>query len=67
MNKNNLLDMRIRKLMTQKELAKLSGVSQVTISFTENHLSDPLPLTKAKIANAFGVSIETIFPKKRGS
>lgn len=60
---NNLRDFRIKKLMTQKELAKASGVSQVTISFIENGLSEPMDLTMQKLARALKVRKDRLFPK----
>jgi len=59
---NNLREFRIRKLMTQKELAAKSGVSQVTISFIENSLSTPMGLTKQKLARALKCMPAQIFP-----
>ncbi len=61
---NNLRAYRVKKLMTQKGLAKASGVSQVTISFIENGLSEPMDLTKQKLARALKVDPEKIFPPK---
>ena len=61
---NYLRDYRVKKLMTQKELAKASGVSQVTISFIENQLSEPMELTKQKLARALKVASEKLFPPK---
>lgn len=61
---NNLRTYRVRKLMTQKDLAKASGVSQVTISFIENGLSEPLDLTKQKLAYALKTEPEKLFPPK---
>ena len=61
---NYLRDFRVKKLMTQKELAKASGVSQVTISFIENQLSEPMELTKQKLARALKVAPEKLFPPK---
>jgi len=51
--------------MTQKELSKASGVSQVTISFLENELSEPMDLTKKKLADALGTTPEELFPPKK--
>lgn len=59
---NNLRAYRVKKLMTQKDLAKASGVSQVTISFIENGLSEPMDLTKQKLSRALKVEPETLFP-----
>ncbi len=61
---NYLRDYRVKKLMTQKELAKASGVSQVTISFIENQLSEPMELTKQKLSRALKVPPEKLFPPK---
>ena len=59
---NNLRAYRVKKLMTQKDLAKASGVSQVTISFIENGLSEPMDLTKQKLSRALKVEPEKLFP-----
>jgi transcriptional regulator with XRE-family HTH domain len=59
---NNLREFRIKKLMTQKELAEKSGVSQVTISFIENSLSTPMDLTKQKLSRALKCTPKEIFP-----
>jgi transcriptional regulator with XRE-family HTH domain len=61
---NNLRAFRVKKLMTQKDLAKASGVSQVTISFIENGLSEPMDLTKQKLARALKIEPEKLFPPK---
>ena len=61
---NYLRQYRVKKLMTQKELAKASGVSQVTISFIENQLSEPMDLTKQKLSQALKIAPEELFPPK---
>ena len=61
---NHLREFRIKQLMTQKQLAEKSGVSQVTISFIENQLSNPMDLTKQKLARALAVTPEELFPEK---
>ena len=61
---NNLREFRIKKLMTQKELAEKSGVSQVTISFIENSLSAPMDLTKQKLARALKCAPKDLFPEE---
>jgi transcriptional regulator with XRE-family HTH domain len=61
---NNLREFRIKKLMTQKELAEKSGVSQVTISFIENSLSVPMDLTKQKLARALRCTPVALFPEE---
>lgn len=61
---NYLRDYRVKKFMTQKELAKASGISQVTISFIENRLSEPMDLTKQRLAQALKVPAEKLFPPK---
>ncbi len=49
---------------TQGELAKASGISQVQISFIENGLSEPMELTKEKLAQALKVPVAELFPAK---
>lgn len=53
---------RIRKGMTQSELAEKAGVALSTISFVENgkHEAVRAP-TISKLANALGVSVESLF------
>ena len=60
---NNLRAYRVKKLMTQKDLAKASGVSQVTISFIENGLSEAADLIAEKLAKALKVDREKLFPR----
>ena len=60
---NHLKEYRIKRLMTQKELAAAAGVSQVTISFIENQLCHPMALTKEKLARALKVDADKIFPE----
>lgn len=59
---NKLREYRINQLMTQKELAKKSGVSQVTISLLENQHSYPMELTAEKLARALSADRKKIFP-----
>ena len=63
---NYLKDYRVKKLMTLKELAKASGVSEVTIGFIENQLSEPLELTRQRLARALNVNVDKLFPPKVG-
>jgi len=62
---NNLRDYRKKMKMPQKELSKISGISQVQISFIENGLSEPMELTKQRLAEALGVDLQTLFPRSR--
>ncbi|MBU0898889.1 MAG: helix-turn-helix domain-containing protein [Nanoarchaeota archaeon] len=59
---NNLREFRVKKLLTQKELAEKAGVCQVTISFTENSLSAPIYLTKQKLARVLKCTPKELFP-----
>lgn len=61
---NNLKEYRIRKLMTQKELAKTSGVSQITICHTEIGRSEPSDLTKQRLSVGLKIAKEKLFPEK---
>ena len=47
--------LRLRKLLSQDRLAKLSGVSRTTVVAIENNQHKPQPLTIQKLANALGV------------
>lgn len=67
MKKDNIIGInvrvaRIRKGMTQSELAEKAGVALSTISFVENgkHKAVRAP-TISKLANALGVSAESLF------
>ena len=61
---NNLRELRIQKLMSQKELSNKSGVSQVTISFIENGLTIPMDLTRRKLAKALRIKPDELFPEE---
>jgi len=50
-----LKKLRLKKLLSQDKLAKLSGVSRTTIVAIENGQHKPQPLTLQKLANALGV------------
>lgn len=50
-----LKKLRIKQLLSQDKLAKLSSVSRTTIVAIENNLHNPQPLTIQKLANALGV------------
>ncbi len=50
-----LKKLRLKKLLSQDKLAKLSGVSRTTIVALENNQHEPQPLTLQKLANALGV------------
>ena len=63
MNKNNLEDIRTDKLMTQVELAKLSGISKTSISLIENGYQEPTTITRKKLCNALEATMEAVFPK----
>lgn len=45
---------RVRKHMSQKQLANLSDVSEVTISNIETHKITPSPLVLEKLRKALG-------------
>jgi transcriptional regulator with XRE-family HTH domain len=50
-----LKKLRLKKLLSQDKLAKLSGISRTTIVSIENNQHKPQPLTLQKLANALGV------------
>ena len=52
---------RMRRALTQKELAEEAGVSYVTISRMENDSAGPVkPTTLRKLANALGVAPDVL-------
>ena len=58
-------DLRERHKLTQKEFADKVGLSVSTISKYEKGTSTPSLKNMAKIANAFGVSIESLVRENR--
>ena len=66
MNKDNIIGTnvrvaRIKKGMTQAELAEKAGVALSTVSFVENGKhADRRALTLSKLANVLGVSVESL-------
>ena len=59
--KNDLLRYRLKALMTQEQLARVSGVSRKTIQNIERGTHSPTNLTRFKIAKVFDVEPEDIF------
>lgn len=59
--KNNIKDIRRQKYYSQQKLADLSGVSRPIISLIENSKITPSTETSLKIANALGVTLDTLF------
>jgi transcriptional regulator with XRE-family HTH domain len=63
---NNLREIRVRKLMTQKDVAEGSGVSVGTINSIENNKhSNPSDRTRFRIAKFLGYAPSILFPKER--
>ena len=60
--KNRVKVLRIKKLWTQKELAKKAGITEATLSFVENEITEASDLTRQKLENAFGIEVEDLFP-----
>jgi len=60
---NKLREWRVKRLLTQRELAKKSGVSQVSISFAECEHNEPSDLTKQKLSNALEIPVNELFPE----
>jgi transcriptional regulator with XRE-family HTH domain len=53
-------ELRLQKLLSQRELAKLAGISFVSISRIESRKTKPTELTLAKLAKALGVDVKNI-------
>jgi len=50
-----LKELRVRKVLTQKDLAELAGVAAVTIAAIERGIQLPSPRTSRKLAGALEV------------
>lgn len=59
--KNNIKDIRRQKYYSQQKLADLAGISRPTISLIENGEIVPSTQTSLKIADALGVTLDTLF------
>ncbi len=59
--KRMLIDARIKKDLTQKELAELVGTKQANISRLENGNSNPSIKFLEKVANALGKKLQINF------
>lgn len=55
-----LKTVRKRKALSQRDLAKLAGISPTTVNRIELHLVEPNPSTKRKISRVLGVDVEVI-------
>jgi transcriptional regulator with XRE-family HTH domain len=63
---DTLAQMLAEKKMTQAELAQRIGVGQSAISMMLSRKCRPQPRTLGKLAEALGVSVETLWPVKVG-
>jgi transcriptional regulator with XRE-family HTH domain len=55
-----LKEARLDKLISQRELARLSGVAYSTICRIETGKHKPSELTRAKLAKALGIGVSKI-------
>ena len=58
MNGERLSDLRKDRGLTQKDLAKIIGVSENSISMYERNLNSPDDKIKVKIAKYFNISLD---------
>ena len=56
-----LSEWRLRKVLTQRELAELAGVTQSTVALIEAGRQSPRPTTVRKLAKGLGVRPEDLF------
>lgn len=61
MKKNNLQHYRIRKLLTQEELAERLGVSRSAVAAWETGRKYPQMSTAIEIAKVLGVTVDELF------
>ena len=58
---NRLRELRMKRNLTQAELAEKIGVSRKTINTVENGIFIPSTVLALRIARALGTSVETVF------
>jgi putative transcriptional regulator len=59
--RNRLREERVRRDLTQGDLAELVGVSRKTINTVENGVFIPSTVLALELARALGTSVETLF------
>jgi putative transcriptional regulator len=59
--RNRLRDARVRRNLTQAELATLADVSRKTINTVENGVFIPSTVLALRLARALGMSVEALF------
>jgi DNA-binding XRE family transcriptional regulator len=62
LKRNNLIDARKSKQMTQAELAEELGIAPITVRKLENSNRNPSTKTAMKIADYFELDIKVLFP-----
>ncbi len=61
----HIKEIRIKKKLSLRKLAELSGVSKSYLSELENNLKCPTILTLCKIADALDVKVEDLYTYKK--
>ena len=64
--KNNIKQLRRAAGLTQKELAGMLGISNVTLSNWETETKIPLLQNVVELAGLLGVTLDDIYPMKKG-
>ncbi|MBC2723331.1 helix-turn-helix transcriptional regulator [Desulfosporosinus sp.] len=59
---NRIKEIRKKQKVTQKELSKMTGISQSELSLIENGKKTCIVETAKKIAKALGFSVEHVWP-----
>lgn len=59
--KNNIFELRMKKVISQEQLAGLCSVTRQTINAVENNKYDPTLSLAFKLANVLGVSVDKLF------
>ena len=62
MHYSRLKQARAERLLTIRELSRISGVNAATISRIELNKTAPYDITKVKLSRALGMSVYDIFP-----
>jgi len=55
--------LRLEKKLTQATLAEILGVSKAKLTAVENNLQDPNAATLKRIADYFGVTVDSLYKK----
>lgn len=62
MKRHRLIELRIKRGMTQQQVAEQAGLARSYYGFIENGIRNPTLGKALRIARVFGLSLEEVFP-----